>query len=321
VTGVIGQVPHQVNRLVGLGLFDLIGGTAYDGRTLMVGQTLLQYRILEEIGAGGMGVVYRARDERHRREVALKVLPTGASADETARKRLQQEALALSQLNHPNICTIYALGEVDAQTYIAMELVKGRPLMEMVRGKGLAAKTVVRYGAQIADALAHAHERGVVHRDLKSSNVMVTPEGLVKLLDFGLARRRRELRTEEATQTRSPLTEAGTVIGTVYYMAPEVLERGRADARSDIWALGVVLYEMATGRLPFEGKTPIAVSTAILREPPAPLPKRVPARLRDVIQRCLAKEPTQRYQTAAEVRAALAAALLRTATWRWPWQR
>lgn len=293
----------------------------------MVGPKLLRYRILEEIGSGGMGVVYRARDKRLHRDVALKLLPTGALTDETARKRLQQEALALSQLDHPNICTIYGLGEIESQTYIAMELIKGRSLMQIVRGKGLAAKTVLRYGTQIADALAHAHERGLVHRDLKSSNVMVTPEGLVKLLDFGLARRRREVRTEKATRTQSALIEAGTLIGTVYYMAPELLEGGRADRRSDIWALGVMLYEMATGRLPFEGKTALAVSTAILQEPPPPLPQRVPAGLQDVIQRCLAKEPTQRYQTVAELQAALAAAskgtagrmaaLLRSATTRW----
>ncbi len=274
----------------------------------MVGRTLLHYRVLEKIGAGGMGVVYRAHDEKLDRDAALKVLPAGALADEAARKRFQQEALALSHLNHPNICTIYEIGEAEGQTYIAMEFVKGRSLSAMARGEGLAAETAVRYGAQIADALVHAHERGVVHRDLKSSNVIVTPAGRAKVLDFGLAKRLHEGRAEEATRTQGSLTEAGTVVGTLHYIAPEVLEGGLADGRSDIWALGVVLYEMATGRLPFEGQTAFAVSSAILREPPAPLPERVPAGLRGVIQRCLAKEPAQRYQTAAEVRAVLEAA-------------
>ncbi len=293
----------------------------------MVGRTLFHYRVLEKVGAGGMGVVYRAHDEKLDRDVALKVLPAGALADEAARKRFRQEALALSHLNHPNICTIYEIGEAEGQTYIAMEFVKGRPLSQIARGAGLAAETAVRYGAQIADALVHAHEGGVVHRDLKSSNVIVTPAGRAKVLDFGLARRLDEGRGEEATRTQSGLTGAGMVVGTLDYIAPEVLEGRPADGRSDIWALGVVLYEMVTGRLPFEGQTAFAVSSAILREPPAPLPERVPAGVRGVIQRCLAKEPAQRYQTAAEVRAVLeaassgasvvAAAPLPTPTQRW----
>ena len=183
----------------------------------VIGQTLGHYRILEKIGAGGMGVVYRAHDEQLDRDIALKVLPPGTLADDTARKRFRQEALSLSRLNHPHICTIYEIGEGEGQTYIAMELVEGCPLSVVVRGDGLPVETVARYGAQIADALAHAHERGVVHRDLKSSNVIITPEGRAKVLDFGLAKRLTE-RWAEATRTQG-LTEAGAVVGTLHYMA------------------------------------------------------------------------------------------------------
>ncbi|MBI3695504.1 MAG: protein kinase [Acidobacteria bacterium] len=269
----------------------------------MIGQTLGHYRILEQLGAGGMGVVYRAHDERLDREVALKVLPAGALADQTARQRFQQEALALSRLNHPHICTIYEVGESDGQTYIAMELVEGRPLQALARDDGLPVQTALRCGAQIASALAHAHERGILHRDLKSSNVIVTPDGRAKVLDFGLAKRAAE-KQGEATRTQG-LTDPGTVVGTLHYMAPEVLRGEPADARSDLWALGVMLYEMLSGRLPFAGKTAFETSSAILRESPAPLPGHVPAGLRIIIQRCLAKEPGERYQQAGELRAAL----------------
>jgi TolB-like protein/Tfp pilus assembly protein PilF/predicted Ser/Thr protein kinase len=272
----------------------------------MLGQSLLHYRILDQIGAGGMGIVYRAHDEKLDRDVALKVLPVGALADEAARQRFRQEALALSHLNHPNICTIYEIGESEGQTFIAMEYVEGRPLSELARGEGLPADTTSRYGRQIAEALAHAHERGILHRDLKGSNVMVTPEGRVKLLDFGLAKRLRDGPAAEETRSQG-LTEVGAVVGTLHYMAPEVLEGRPADARSDVWALGVTLYEMAAGELPFRGPTGFAVSSAILREPLALSPRIAPA-LGMVIQRCLAKAPGERYQTAGEVRAALEAA-------------
>ena len=155
----------------------------------MLGTRLLHYHIVEKLGAGGMGVVYRAHDEKLDRDVALKVLPAGALAEESARRRFQQEAQALSQLNHPNVCTIHEIGESEGQTFIAMEYVKGRRLSEVVEGQGLAIETLARYGTQIADALAHAHQQGVLHRDLKSANIMVTPEGRIKVLDFGLAKR------------------------------------------------------------------------------------------------------------------------------------
>ncbi len=269
----------------------------------MIGQTFGHYRITEKLGAGGMGVVYKARDESLERDVALKVLPETALADEHARARFRREALALSQLNHPHICTIYEVGEAAGQTYIAMEYVEGRPLSAQVPADGLPVETALRYGTQIADALAHAHERGVAHRDLKSANVMITPDGRSKVLDFGLAKRLRG--ADEATRSRE--TEAGTIAGTLHYMAPEVLRGEPPDERSDLWALGVMLFEMTAGELPFRGQTGFEISSAIIKEPPAPLPPRVPAGLRAIIQRCLAKEPGQRYRRAGEVRAALEA--------------
>jgi len=272
----------------------------------MIGQTLGHYRIEAHLGAGGMGVVYRARDERLGRAVALKVLPVEKQADEAARARLLREARAASSLNHPHICTIYEVGEAEGQAYIAMELVEGQPLNTRVPAEGLPVEAVLRYGAQVADALAHAHERNIVHRDLKTANVVLTPEGRAKVLDFGLAKRMEE-ELLGATRSKAPLTQEGAVAGTLHYMAPEVLRGEPADARSDIWALGVVLYEMASGKLPFEGKTGYELSSAILHQPCASLPAKVPAGLRAIVQRCLAKEPGERYRTASEVRASLEA--------------
>jgi serine/threonine-protein kinase len=264
------------------------------------------YRVVAALGAGGMGVVYRARDERLERDVALKVLPPGFLSNETARERFRREARALSQLNHPHICTIYDAGEANGQIYIAMECIEGQPLSALIRNGALAAATVVRYALQVADAMDHAHDRGILHRDLKSSNIMVTPEGRIKVLDFGLAKRMGENSSAEtAPEAGAHLTEAGALVGTIAYMAPEVLQGAPADARSDIWALGVILYEMASGALPFRGSSPIGAAPAILRETPAPLQAGVPAALQSVIERCLAKEPSQRYQRVCEVRAAL----------------
>ena len=273
----------------------------------MIGKKLSHYHIVEHIGAGGMGVVYRARDERLGRDVALKLLPAETLGDAAARRQLQNEARTASALNHPHICTIYDVGEAEGQFYVAMEYVVGQPLARMIPAGGLPEESVVRYGVQIADALAHAEDRGVVHRDLKSANVVVTPEGRAKVLDFGLARRARKEELEEATRSRVSLEESGGIAGTLAYVAPEVLRGEPANARSDIWALGVVLHEMAAGELPFQGGTGFELSSAILREAPRALPARVPAGLRSVIQRSLAKEPGQRYQRAGEVRAALEA--------------
>src|SRR5437867_2234747 len=268
----------------------------------MVGQTLGHYQIQEQLGAGGMGVVYRAYDTRLQRIVALKLL-TDAVADPDGR-RLLNEARAASGLNHPNICTIYEVGEAGGRTYIAMEYVEGQPLSAIISRSGLSPYLVARCGAQIADALAHAHERGIIHRDLKTSNVVITPEGRAKVLDFGLARRIRGEELSELTQSEK-LPVATAVEGTLHYMAPEVLRGEMADARADVWALGVVLYEMAAGERPFRGRTGFELTSAILREPAPPLPSQMPEVLRTVIERCLVKDVSARYQRAAEARAAM----------------
>ena len=274
---------------------------------LAIGTRLGPYEILALIGAGGMGEVYRAKDLRLDRMVAVKVLGERLPASEQARARLMEEARTASALNHPHICTIHEVGEAHGQTYVVMEYVQGQPLNKVIPGEGLPVEILLRYGAQISEAVAHAHERGVIHRDLKSSNIMVTKEGRTKVLDFGLAKRLRDIDVEEATRSQGSLTEAGSVVGTLHYLSPEALRGEPADARRDLWALGVVLYEMAAGRLPFQGQTGFELSAAILREPPAPLPPQVPSALRGIVQRCLAKEPGERYQRAGELRAALEA--------------
>lgn len=272
----------------------------------MADRTLGHYRILEKIGAGGMGVVYRAQDGRLGREVAIKVVGERWLSDEKARARLLQEARTASALNHPNVCTIHEVAETP-ETYIVMEYVAGRPLSTLVPAEGLPIEAVLRYAQQISDALAHAHQSRVIHRDLKSSNVVITADGRAKVLDFGLAKQLREQDLDAVTHSQMSLTEAGAVVGTLHSLAPEVLHGQPANERSDLWALGVMLYEMATGTLPFQGKTSFELTSGILHEPLAPLPERVPPGLRNVIQRCLAKEPGQRYQRAVEVRAALEA--------------
>lgn len=274
---------------------------------LAPGSRLGPYEILAPLGAGGMGEVYRARDTRLGREIAIKVLPAESLHDGTARARLLREAQLAATLNHPNICTVHEAGEADGHIYLAMELVEGRPLSEKIaeRGTGLPTETVARYGVQIASALGHAHERHVIHRDLKSSNVVVIPDGRLKVLDFGLARRAWESPEEGGATESMALTGTGTVVGTPHYLAPEVLRGGMANERSDLWALGVLLHEMASGTLPFKGNTSFELASAILHEVPATLPDRVPAGLRTVVGRCLAKEPGERYARAGEVRAAL----------------
>jgi TolB-like protein/Tfp pilus assembly protein PilF len=274
----------------------------------MIGTTLAHYRILDRLGAGGMGEVYRAHDEQLDRDVALKVLPAASFSDPTARARLLREARSAAALNHPNICTIYEVGEAEGQAYIAMELVEGRSLSDALGEEGLPPDVVLRCGVQIADALEHAHEHSIVHRDLKCANVMLTPEGRAKVLDFGLAKRvTGENLSEAVTRSQPSLTQAGMLTGTLAYMAPEQLRGEPADARSDIWALGVVLYEMATGARPFKGGTAFDLCSAILdREPELP-PAGLRVELRAVVDRCLVKEPSRRYQHAGEVGAALEA--------------
>jgi eukaryotic-like serine/threonine-protein kinase len=276
---------------------------------LRPGTRLGTYEIVAPLGAGGMGEVYHARDTRLGRDVAIKVLPAESLHDGTAGARLLREARLAATLNHPNICTVHEVGEAGGHIYIAMELVDGLPLSERIaeRGAGLPTEGVVRYGAQIAAALAHAHDRHVIHRDLKGSNVLITPDGRVKVLDFGLARRAWEPADEHGATLSMALTETGVIVGTPHYLAPEVLRGGIADERSDLWALGVLLHEMAAGTLPFRGATSFELASAIMHDLPATLPERVPTGLRQIIGRCLAKEPGERYARASEVRAALEA--------------
>jgi serine/threonine-protein kinase len=275
----------------------------------MIGRQLGPFRILGKIGAGGMGEVWRARDERLERDVALKILPPSSFDDPAARARLLREARLASRLNHPHICTIHEVGEADGQAYIAMELVDGQALSARLEDGPLRPDELQRYSLQLTDAVAYAHEQGLVHRDLKSANVMVTPDGRLKVLDFGLARQLGAgERADATTVLREPtLTEAGTIVGTLAYMPPEQLRGQPADERSDVWALGVMLYEMAAGARPFRGRTTFEVSSAILSQAPDPLPSRVPARLQAVVEHCLRKEPGQRYRRASEVHAALEA--------------
>lgn len=272
----------------------------------MIGERLGHFHILNKLGEGGMGVVYRAHDELLNRDVAVKVVRKDR-VSELPNQNLLSEARASSSLAHPNICTIYEVGETEGNLYIVMELVEGRSLREMSSGIGLPPETVLRYGVQIAAALARAHDRGIAHRDLKPANIVVTREGLAKVLDFGLARQIDVRGSDESTRTMATSSPSGNISGTLPYLAPEVLRGEPADYLSDLWALGVVLYEAASGKLPFNGRTGFEISSAILREMPAPLGPPVPPALWATIQRCLAKEPAQRYQRAGEVQAALEA--------------
>ncbi len=270
----------------------------------MIGEKLGQYRLTEKIGEGGMGVVYRARDEELNRDVAVKVLAAGM-LEHLGRDHLLREAQTASALNHPNICTIYQIGRVDDGFYLVMELVEGQPLNEMARSTKLTTEAVIRYGVQIADALAHAHDRQIVHRDLKGANVVITHDGRVKVLDFGLARRLDKAAVDAITRLQESVERDRSIAGTLPYMAPEILTGETAGCQSDIWALGVLLYEAVTGELPFAGSTPYGLSAAILHELPRPLPPSAPPGLSAVILRCLAKDLKDRFQRAAEIRTAL----------------
>ncbi len=255
----------------------------------MIGQVLGHYRILEKIGSGGMGEVYRARDEQLKRNVAIKILSPQSGVSAEIKHVLLREAQSASSLNDPHICTIYEMGVVEGRDFIVMELVEGCPLAALIPPQGLPPRTVLRYGIQIAAALMHAHDHGLVHRDIKPANIVVTPAGQVKILDFGLARLARASGDEEETLSLASVTQGGSIAGTVPYMAPEALRGEEAEARNDIWALGVVLYEMAAGRRPFRGQTTYEMSSAILHEAPAPMPTGVPTGLATCHQPLLRK--------------------------------
>ena len=267
----------------------------------MIAETLTHYRIVEKIGEGGMGVVYRARDERLDRDVAIKVLPTGTLADDTARKRFRKEALALAKLSHPNIGVIYDFDTQEGVDFLVMEYIAGATLAERLTAGALPEKEVLAVGAQIVAALEEAHEHDVVHRDLKPGNILVTPKGQAKVLDFGLAKL---LRPESEISTTDNLSSTAALAGTLPYMSPERLRGEPADARSDIYGAGAVLYEMATGQRAFREELATRLADVILHQPtvsPRALNARVSPDLERIILKCLDKEPENRYQSAKEL--------------------
>jgi serine/threonine protein kinase/tetratricopeptide (TPR) repeat protein len=269
--------------------------------SIMIGQTLGHYHILEQIGAGGMGVVYRAHDQRLDRDVALKVLPTGALADEIARHRFRKEALALSKLNHPNIATVHDFDTQDDVDFVVMEYIQGTTLADQLKKGPLPEKDVLKLGTQVTAALEEAHEHGVVHRDLKPGNIMVTPKAQAKVLDFGLAR---VLDRGSDLDLTASLEEMHPVAGSLPYMSPEQLRKEQIDARCDIWAAGAVLYEMCTGQRPFPETIAPRLIDAILNRSPRPprqLNPRISPGLESIILKALEKEPTHRYQSAKEL--------------------
>ena len=269
------------------------------------GQAVGRYQIVAALGSGGMGEVYRARDARLNRDVALKFV---SAPDPAAAASLSlAEARAAAALSHPHLCTLLEVEQEGAETFIVMELIEGRPLAAIIGGEGLPQRSVLRYGAQIASGVGHAHERQIVHRDLKSGNVMVTTDDRAKVLDFGIARRFDRHEIEQATTVARPLSDAVTLAGTLPYMAPELLRGEPPTPRSDVWSLGVMLYEMAMGRRPFSGRTSVDLTSAILREPvPAMRPETAPGLLA-IVRRCLDKQPGARYGDAGQVAAALEA--------------
>jgi eukaryotic-like serine/threonine-protein kinase len=272
---------------------------------LAAGQILGHYRIEERLGEGAFGEVWRGVDVRLDRKVALKAMRAGADEDPEAWGRLLEEARAASALNHPAICATYDVGEEDGTGYIAMEYVEGRALSDLVRSGTLTPALAVSYGVDMTAALAHAHGRGIIHRDLKASNVMITPEGHAKLLDFGLARRLNAPVLESLTQSRESLASLGGAAGTLCYMAPELLRGKPASIRSDLWSLGALLFETLSGRLPFQGQTPFELSMAIMVEEPPALDRALPAALRNAVRRCLEKDPVRRPTGAGEVQTVL----------------
>jgi eukaryotic-like serine/threonine-protein kinase len=273
---------------------------------LATGTKLGPYEIQSPLGAGGMGEVYRARDTRLERTVAIKILPAHLSSDAVQRQRFEREAKTISSLNHPNICTLHDIGHEDGIDYLVMECVEGETLAKRLEKGPLPLEQVLKYGAQIADGLDKAHRAGIVHRDLKPGNIMLTGSG-AKLLDFGLAKPAAPLvtgATLTAVTPTTPMTQEGTIVGTFQYMSPEQIEGKDLDGRSDIFSLGAVLYEMLTGQRAFGGKSQFSVASAILEkepEPPSSLKPMTPATLEHAIQRCLAKDPEERWQTGRDL--------------------
>jgi eukaryotic-like serine/threonine-protein kinase len=267
--------------------------------------TTSRYRIVEKLGAGGYGVVYKAEDTRLGRFVALKFLPPEGQKDAHAQARFQREARAASALNHHNICTVYDIGEQDGKTFIAMELLEGQTLELKIGGRPLPLETLLDYAMQIAAALDIAHKNGIVHRDVKPSNIFVTSAGQVKLADFGLAKRAlSSMAPSEGPTISGPITERGSIVGTVAYMSPEQAQDKDIDARSDIFSFGIVLYEMATGKRPFSGESPVTIIGEILHKEPKPIRELIPLspeELQRIVAKTLEKDREDRYQTAHEL--------------------
>src|ERR1700693_4897165 len=285
----------------------------------IVGQTVSHYAFLEKLGAGGMGEIYKARDSRLNRIVAVKVLAPGRTRDSERRRRFIQEAQAASALNHPNIITIHDIISEGNAEYMVMEYVHGKTLIDLIPKGGLRVPQVLKYAVQMTDALHTAHSAGIIHRDLKPGNVMVTETGLVKVLDFGLAKLTDSSPLSHSSGSganatapiaQAPLTVEGSIIGTVSYMSPEQAQGKRVDSRSDIFSFGVVFYEMLTGARAFTGDSAPSPLSAILRDEARPIPEiapDTPLQLEQVIHRCLRKNPEQRFQTMKEVQVALGA--------------
>ncbi len=268
----------------------------------MIGSHLAHYRIVEKIGEGGMGVVYRAHDEQLERDVAIKVLPAGSLEDPDARRRFKQEALVLARINHPNIATLYGAGADKGVDFLVMEFIPGVSLSDRLLSGPLPIDEVIVLAAQICEGLAAAHKRGIIHRDLKPGNIRLTPEGRIKVLDFGLARRAPRASESGASITASQVHDTS---GTIPYMSPEQLRGQIADECSDVWGMGTVLYELCCGQRPFVGRTPTAVAADIIHQQPRPpraIRPEVPAGLETIIQKCLEKEPANRYRSAEELR-------------------
>ena len=273
-------------------------------KELAIGSCLGSYEILARIGAGGMGDVYRASDTKLGRSVAIKVRPPGFVDDPERLARFQREARMLASLNHPNIVTIHSFEEAGGVHFLTMELVEGRPLTGLIPKGGLPVDHILDFAAAISDALAAAHEKGIVHRDLKPANVMVSGEGRVKVLDFGLAKEILEANSNEATLTPDEFTKVGVTVGTPAYMSPEQVEGRKLDHRTDIFSLGTLLYEMATGQRPFQGRSSAELASAILRDTPRPVRQvraELPEGLEHVIQRCLEKSAADRFSSARDL--------------------